>query len=355
MKHCPLLLLALLIASCAPPYSPELNTSAALADQMALIGTIGPVSSPDGSATTAIKLLPAKPTASTTSLTQMKLTSGFLVSESSGREKLSWVLEDSGGNVQRSDSNGGFDLTGADPNYPFYDYNVLTTTTTANMVVYNLGSLVPSTTYQAFTADLGNAQFLNQVPTTLFQSFFGTQIVYGGQVFPLPGSDQFNFLLSNGGILEEDTATFTSPLFSGSTLQNPSVPALPGLGSRVLYYQNAALGLSYASYNTGGQWVCYQWNASPTSLSLLAGVTRRIDAVLTDGDLISTHDGTLTIYDSNGVKVHSVPLAGMQFCYEAYVGGTPYVFFSLTLSFPHESWAFRAYAIPTSSLRGLEG
>ena len=360
MKKCFLttFALALALAGCAPPYSPELNTSAGLAAQMTLLGTMGPVSSPDGNETTAMKLLPAKPTAATTSLSQLKLTSGFLVSESPGRQHLSWLIQDSDGSVKRTDSNTSFSLAGADPNYPPFEYDVITTTAVATMLVYNLGPQAGTTTYQTFTADLGNPQFLNLQPPTTFLSFFGTQTVLGGQVLPLPGSDQFDFLLNSAGTLLEYTATFASPIFSSSTPVNPSVPALPGLGYRALYYQNGlsgALAFSYASYFTGGQWVCYRWNSSPTSQVLLPAVTRRIDAVLTNGDLISTQDGTLTIYDMNGVKMSSVPLAGMQFCYEAYVGATPYVFFSLSLGFPHESWALRAFAIPTSDLRGLKG
>ena len=357
MKLILLLSISLAIVSCAPPYSAELNTSAGLAKQMTLLGTLGPVKSPDGDSTTAIMLLPPKPTAATTSLDQLSLVSGFLVSKSPGQESLSWAIQGSDGSVQTTNSNGGFSLAGADPNYPYFAYNVITTTTTANMLVYLIGAPTGNG-YQAFTADLANAQFLSPPSLTTFLSYFGTQTVLGAQVFPLSGSDQFNFFLNNAGTLQEDTATFASPNFNPYTTATPPGLALPGLGYRALYYQNGQSGaasLSYASYYTAGRWVCYQWNTSPTSQTQLTGVTNRIDALLSNGDLISTQDGTLTIYDSNGSEVNSVDLRGMQFCYEAYVGTRPYVFFSLSLSFPHQSWAFRAYAIPTSQLRGLKG
>ena len=364
MKYRALFFLALGIAGCAPPYSPELNTSAGLADQMTLLGTIGPVSSPDGSSTTAMKLLPVKPTAATTSLSQLKLTSGFLVSESPGRQKLSWVIQDSDGSVKRTDSNGGsFPLTGADPNYPLYQYEQIANNP-GDILVFTLDPAFTNITVQLYRITLPNGPF--QVPSGLpaqnMSDFAFSKHVFGVQVFPLLGADRFGFLFDNGAPLDGDGTTSFSgagTIFAttGQATVNTNIQ-FPGTQKRALFACNGQTGSSYRGYASSfsaGQWACYRWDTTITPAALLAGVTRRIDAVLTDGDLVSTQDGTLTIYDSNGVKVNSVPLAGMQFCYEAYVGGTPYVFFSLSLSFPHESWALRAYAIPTSALRGLKG
>jgi hypothetical protein len=183
---------------------------------------------------------------------------------------------------------------------------------------------------------------------------FPGNTVLATQVFPLSAApyDRFNFLTPFGTLYAEGNATFALPVFSGGATTTSNIPL--GAGFRALYYQGPLGAPSYASYFTSGSWVCYQWTtlASPTRLT---SVTRRIDAVLTDGDLISTQDGTLTVYDLNGTELNSVPLGGMQFCYEAYVGSTPYVFFSLSMGFAHQAWAFRVYAIPTAALRGLKG
>jgi hypothetical protein len=138
---------------------------------------------------------------------------------------------------------------------------------------------------------------------------------------------------------------------STTAVVNPglTVPTL-----RALYYRNSSGSLSYASYFQGGQWICRQWTPS-TSPVVLAGVTHRIDAVLTSGDLLSTEGGILRLYDQNGSQVVSVSLGGLLFCYETYIGSTPYVFFSLAIDLGRGHWAFRAYAIPTSSMRGLGG
>ena len=187
---------------------------------------------------------------------------------------------------------------------------------------------------------------------------YGGRAVLAAQVFPLSAApyDRFSFLLDPIATpYGEGAPTFALPAFAGGIPTTSNVPLL-GAGSRALYYQGPLGSPSYASYFTAGNWVCFQWTAATSSTpTRLTGVTSRIDAVLTDGDLISTQDGTLTVYDLNGTRLNSVPLGGMQFCYEAYVGATPYVFFSLSLEFSHQSWAFRVYAIPTSRLRSLKG
>jgi len=356
MKPFSLLLLSLAIVACAPPYSAELNSAAPLADQMTLLGTLGPVKSPDGSSTTAIKFLPIKPAVTTTSLGALNVETGFLVSQSPGHESLCFAYQESGGNVRISDFRQGFSLVGADPHYPLYEYDVLASTaTTANILVFYLGD--PTTpgdnTFQYLTATLPNGPFQSTLGPTFMDAIFGSTFVIAAQVFPQPAAaDTFNFLVFNGTIYQEGTTTFSG---SGFALTTPgSTVPLSGAGSRVLYY--LATGVSSASYYTGGKWVCYQWTpptiSSPT---LLTGVTHRIDAVLTNGDLLSTEEGTLRIYDSSGSEKLSVGMGALQFCYEAYIGTTPYVFFSLSLPFRNENWAFRVYAIKTKDLLKVTG
>jgi len=329
---------------------------------MTLLGTIGPVNSPDGNSTTAIKFLPIKPTAATTNLSQLNTGSGFLVSEVPGSETLRFAFQDSSGNVQTTNSVGNFSLAGADPDYPLYEYDVIETTTTANILVFS----PQNNTFQCFEATLPNGSFQAVTsPPSLLTGLFGGIAVVAAQVFPLyfplsSAADRFNFLLPVAGTQTymEGTESFSLPNFLTASTSTTSI-SLPGGGPRALYYQGPLGAPSYASYFTAGNWVCKQWlpTISPIvpTVTPLTGVTRRIDAVLTNGDLISTQGGTLTIYDLNGSELNSVPLGGMQFCYEAYIGTTPYVFFSLSMGFPHQSWAFRIYAIPTSALQGLKG
>jgi hypothetical protein len=360
VKLCALSFLVLAIAACAPPYSAELNTSAGLASQMNLLADFGPVNSPDGDATTAIKFLPTKPTVAT--INALSLQSGFLVSESPGYESLRFAFQDPSGNVQTTGGVGSFSLAGADPNYPLYQYAVLTPilTTVADILVLKMDPAT-ATTADLYRATLTNNAFskLTPPPTENLLDLWGRPVV-GFQLFPLPGADRFGFLFDNGSPLDGDgtanlngsATVFDTPVAGNTNIQ------FPGTQKRALFYNNGQTGSlyrSYASYYNAGQWACCWWKASGIAAATpLPGVTHRIDALLTSGDLLSTEDATLRMYDPDGLEVLSVGLRALQFCYEAYVGSTPYVFFSLTMGFPHNNWVFRTYAVPTSALRGLK-
>jgi hypothetical protein len=352
MKPYSLLILSLAIVSCAPPYSAELNSSAGLARQMTLLGTFGPIKSPDGNETTEMKFLPLKPTSATTSIDSLGVGSGFLVSRSTGRESLCFAFQESGGNIRIADFRQGFSLAGADPNFPMNEYDVIETTTTANIVAFHLDGTASGGTYQLLTADLAAGTF-TPAGQILLNSVYGSQTAAGVQCLPLVAApyDRFNFLFTSGSSWSEIDASLSGSSFgTGAIYRTATLPA--GI-NRMLYYRSADNVWSYFGYNSGGNWIWSRTDGSSTFP--LNGVTHRIDAVLSNGDLISTEDATLRIYDSGGAEKLSVGLGALQFCYEAYVGTTPYVFFSLSLDFPREAWAFRAYAIPTAKLRGLEG
>lgn len=364
MKPFSLLLLSLAIVACAPPYNAELNSAAPLADQMTLLGTLGPVKSPDGSSTTAIKFLPIKPTVTTTSLGALNVETGFLVSQSPDHESLCFAYQESGGNVRISDFRQGFSLVGADRNYPLYQYEVVTptTTTSTDILVLKIDPATPAAgTADLYRATLPNGPFTkpSPPPTQQLTTVFGGPPVLGFSVFALPGADRFGFLFDNGSPLDGDgTANFngSTVVFNTPTPGSTNIQ-FPGTQKRALYYNNGQTGTpyrGYASYYDAGNWLCYRWDLTVTPATLLSGVTHRIDALLTNGDLISTEDATLRIYDPGGSEKVSVGLGALQFCYEAYVGLTPYVFFSLTLDFPRDNWAFRVFAIKTSKLRELK-
>ncbi len=180
-------------------------------------------------------------------------------------------------------------------------------------------------------------------------SVFGSATAYGVQMMPQPGAaDTFNFFLSVAGTPQNGPATVS--ITTGFTPGTPTTLA-PTTPMRLLYYMNQAQTTAYASYFVSGAWSCNQ--ITSTSVQPLSGVSNRIDALLTSGQLLSTQDGTLRLYDANGNQLFSKPLNGLQYCYEAYVGSTPYVFFSLPMSMNHGQWVFNVYAIATSSIGDL--
>ncbi len=336
------------LATCAPPYIVELNTAAGLVNRMTLVGTLGIVS-PGSSSANNVRFLPVKPTAS--DLSGVNIRSGFVVTSSSTTQNFQYVSLDSSGKAQTYGGNG-FSSVTSDPNYPVNQFEVTTTTTTANLVALHYGSSGASELYRV---DPSTGSFQTTISEGLSGVFAYPAL--GISVMPMPGApDVFNFLFedSTGTYFGEGYATIDTSFATVFTPQYEDFPPYILPVQRYFYYRNQAGTLSYASSYSGGSWTCYQWAPSTTAV-VLPGATHRIDALLTTGDLLSTEGGTLRLYDSNGNQVLSVSLGGLQYCYEAYVGTTPYVFFSLTMSLREDKYAFNVYAIPTSAMRGLGG
>ncbi len=340
------LLACLAVAACAPVYLADLDKAASLTGHMTGVGTVGPFSLGSGLAN--IRFLPTKTTAS--SIGDVNVQSGFIVYDSGTNENLSFLS----GSGDNSGSNQQFSLAGADANYPLYQYDVTNTINNqASVMVFHWDPTTPGNdTFQQFVATLPSGGMTSFASTSLNGLFAGVSLI-GGSILPAqpPSYDSFAVLgvsagqfgtASNGAGGTLSAIGFTSVTFT------PPIPT-----TRSMYYLSADNKLCYASFYSSG-WQCLQWQniAAPTA-TLLPGVSNRIDAVLTSGDLLSTQDGTLRLYDSTGSQVFSKPLNGLQFCYEAYIGSTACVFFSLPISLQHNQWVFSVYAIPTLSMRDL--
>jgi hypothetical protein len=84
----------------------------------------------------------------------------------------------------------------------------------------------------------------------------------------------------------------------------------------------------------------------------IAGITCRIDALLTTGELLSTQDGEGSLFDPQGNLLTRFPLGALRFSMEAYVNGTATVF--LSRSFVTDgSLSLELYSIPSSRLKSL--
>jgi hypothetical protein len=238
---------------------------------------------------------------------------------------------------------------------------VAATTATANLVVYTLNPTTPaSNTADLLTANPSSGSLVvSSGPQTLTTVTLNVLHVVGAQTTPSPNgaADTFHWL-DHDPVTLANFAELPDTLSGGATvftvlgtapITGPLVPSQ----NRYLYYTNASF--SYASSFSGGQWVCYQWPPLPSTPVILPGVTHRIDGLLTSGDLLSTESGTLRLYSAAGSQLYEVPLNGLQFCYEAYIGSTPYVFFSLPMQVSHGNWLINVYAVPTSSMRSLGG
>jgi hypothetical protein len=354
MRRCWPLLAVLAIAGCAPAYFGELNSAAAVTGQMTYVGAVGPFNDGSNLSSGDRRFLPTKPTSALT------VQSGFVLTTQGGSTNVSFLyLDTTAGTI--SDTGGySFPLAGADPGYPLYDFvePATATTTVADLLVLKLSPTDPTTsqaTLLSATLPTGpmatvGPQFLNAV--------FGSDLILGVQVSPSQAPpDTLNFLVgtASGSAADATSTLGGAPPAVFTTQAAPSVlpVTLPGGVNRFFYGRNQAASVSYASYFSGGAWHCIQWTSTTNTPVPLGGVTNRLDAVLSTGDLLSTEGGALRLYDPNGTLLLNKPIGSLQFCYETYVGSIPYVFFSLTVRNQHGSWWFHTWAIPTADMRGL--
>jgi hypothetical protein len=338
------LLACLAVAGCAPVYLADLDKAASLTNHMTMVGTVGPFSIGSGIAN--LRFLPTKTTA--TSIGGVSVQSGFIVYDSGVNENLLFAS----GPGQTSNNNAPMPLSGADPNYPLYQYDVTNTINNQpSVMVFHWDPTTPANdTYQQFVASLSNGGMSPLAMAASLSGVFSGISIIGGSILPAqpPSYDSFAVL--------GPSAFGTGVNGSGGSLTSLGLTSfvLSGPTTRSLYYFNVATGTSFASFYSVGQWTCLQVFSSG-SYATMSGIPHRVDAVLSSGDLLSTEGGTLRLYDPNGAgtEVLSVPLSGLQFCYETYVGKDLYVFFSLPVSLQHNQWVFNVYVLPSSAMRGL--
>ncbi|MGO9410881.1 MAG: hypothetical protein ACLQCB_09025 [Spirochaetia bacterium] len=344
------LLVLFAVTGCAPAFLADLNKPAGLTGHMTMVGTVGAVNI--DTSETNLRFYPTKPIGA--SIGDVNIQSGFLVSDKGNTEFLRFAYSTGSGAASTSGSQPmPNSLAGTDPNYPYYEYDVVTTTSTANLVVLN----VATSQYWYFAVPLPNGS----LPNTLTAQVLSYP-PDGVQMMPQAGAAEiFNVFDYQASYYTNAVDTMSSTTGAFTNVTNLSFLNLSlgpegssaGAFVRVMYFMNLAQTIGYWSYPYNGEWSCYQFTTGSSTAQTLPGVANRIDAVLTTGDLLSTQDGTLRLYDSTGSQQFSKPLNGLQFCYEEYIGSTPYVFFSLPLSLQHNDWAFNVYAIPTSSMRDL--
>jgi hypothetical protein len=192
---------------------------------------------------------------------------------------------------------------------------------------------------------------------TAANTIFPGAIILGACDLPPPPAtqDTFGFVGAIGGNLNTATATLdgSATAFPTGGVMTASTAFAPIVGR---YAYKSSSNTSYISEHNGSAWTVQQW-VGAGGATVMGGVTHRIDGILSTGELVSTEGDVLRLYDTagSGTELYAIPLNGLQYCYEAYVGTTPYVFFSLSLGLSRGWWAFTVYAVPTASMRDLNG
>ncbi len=378
MDHVKKLLLpivaALACVSCAPPpFNLELSMSALTARSLTMEGTVGPIDKMGGpTQVTDAVFLPEKGTTS-----GLDLQNGFvLYTTPQGDRQLAFVSWDAAkGTDVKMDSE--VSLGPASPG-PYADNLLLMLKGAPHFIgMFSFSSSFPST--NSFFANQANP-VTGQFPAALLvpQDLGGLAMTITGMTGDViaaslsPQSDpviDYTYWLFKAGavdqFMEMQSFTNASGVWAPTVLSpRPGPPYTLGPGmpaglTRVLYYYDPAPSRtpqrSFLSWydEANARWRCWTWwGVSPWQGKELTGVSHRVDALLTTGELFSTEGDVGRLYDRDGALAATFPLTGLRFVGEYYVDGTPRVLFSQLLFYDGRPW-FNVYSIPTAGMSAL--
>jgi hypothetical protein len=141
------------------------------------------------------------------------------------------------------------------------------------------------------------------------------------------------------------------------------LPSLPTPGSGAFYYHRPVN--PYTSYLSSfdaskGTYKNYVWDDTHTAHQL-TGMSRRIDALLTSGELLSFTSGICYVYNGSGSRKYAFPMGNLRFCFEKYdlATGKYRLYFSLVYWIygyrdSEDKLYINVYSIPTASLESLD-
>ncbi len=358
-----------LMTACQPPFDTGMGQAMRLIRNMTLETRVGPFSMSERTPNLAdgAVFLPFR------AGTDIVRTSGLIriQDEYNCRIWHVWGVQDGAQTVYSgfgSDSLGTIPLTGNTPAYP-----EVMTHCVASGTIYLSFQFAPLNALGLLfqvnsTGGIPSIAAIGTYPQTTFLpgSFLGmylNPLVLGGH-FPSEGTgtaDHAYFLVAgnpdgSAGYWEMESQLTPGALnvFSITTSGVP-LPFLAGppAAQRCMYFHDPAAKRSFASALVGGSWQCWTWNTDPVSAPVqLAGVTRRVDALLSTGELFSVQDGTGTVYGPDGTQRTSFPLGCLQFLGETDVSGAKAALFHLVIA-DNDAATFYIYSLPSARLAEL--
>ena len=242
-------------------------------------------------------------------------------------------------------------------------------------VGFTFNDVMPSaSTYVFATGDTVlntfNATAPVQLSSMLLVIFPFTTQVIGLSIYPDPSStfDWVYVLVqqqaSPASFMEGRMQLSTTGFATGGSLRPGPYDISPfaaTAANRVLYYYDPvpAVPRSYVSVWSSpmapGAWSTWVWTDSLPTYSRLSGISHRIDALLTTGELFSTEGNVGRVYDPTtptGTLEAEFPLGDLRFVGEVYVAGVPTMLFSHAVWF-NKQVSFDVYSLPTSQLKSL--
>jgi hypothetical protein len=362
-----LMLLVLLALSCSPPpFNLGITQAAITASRMTLVGEVGPIQNigTDQGNSTLVFYPEKDPVAGFT------LQAGFVSWASQGSsQQIAFVVSDGSGCrvVAGSQGLGPNDLA---PPFPGFIIQSLKNGHTGVAFSWD-GAMASSFKYVQMTGDPAGNTFTLPAWTDLsgFLSGFitGSPYIRDASISPSPnpGYDYAYMLVRDVGTAPNpfqemrfhlSQTGLTVPVALRSA-ELDLVGAIPTLPRHALYYYDPATTMGFANWydSPSSSWMCWKWyESSPgvPSATQLPGITHRIDALLSTGELFSTEGDVGRLYDQNGNQLAQFTLTGLAFVEETYGGGVAQMIFSQALWY-NRNLHFNVYSIPTTKLKSL--
>lgn len=381
-KILPLLALAVVCVSCDAPFDLSLSRAAAVLPKMTHQGTVGPFSEFGGDEQEMeFSFLPEKESTAA----GIDFQNGFLVARTQSRTVLSYATN-YWGDYQLF-GRWSLDYINPAPRYEPYLFEPLRFPTLPDspVGVFGLDPAAPgNSSFRIMAADVSTGSldvWLDwQNLRDGYINFIGPAPLYdadviGFGIYPTPSAIAFDttywlIRMRSTGMLREvamnlDGVNLSTKNDTKAGSLEFDIPDL-ALETRCNYFfdpdpvRGPSLDQmkSYVSwYDAATGWKCVSWKGLATVESaILPGITRRIDALLTTGRLLSTQDGIGRLYDSNGNEIAAFPLGGLRFVGERYVNGVPLVLFSLSRIVSEDysrSLYVDLYSITAADMEGL--
>jgi len=353
-------ILLLLLLSCAPPFDLGYSSAAVIIGSMTRESRPGPLTNYSKEIYSSSPVFYPEKTA-----TGVDATRGFyLTTDIGGSVAFLGFAQPNGLGGYTSFSSAIGILYHQDTHFPVF--TAATVKTGDNVAVIGMDSLSPSNDTIAVMSAAGlqasppSVTYSNKFTT--FVGFGSPPWALGASVFPSAGPSDFIYFLmrdtATGQYHDAQASIDATGILASSFVDlfgAQSFDFIPAGTTRVMYYHDPTSGASYASFWSGGQWQCWKWwlTGGVFERTLLTGMSARIDALLTTGELFSTQDGIGRVYDSNGNQLTSFPLGNLSFAFEEYVNGAARVFFSLPIVQDQSRISFAVYSIATNKLHSL--
>jgi hypothetical protein len=176
----------------------------------------------------------------------------------------------------------------------------------------------------------------------------------------------YNAVTNQGALFEGTPGTpgnFREHLFvaDGNAFNHTSsrgdIP-LPLAGGSGFYQHDPASGRSVLSAGSFLGYATWTWQFGPPYAPTLLPIGKRIDVLLSTGELYHRGNGKDIVYSWQGKEKYEFAVGSLRFVEERLVGAVPTLVYTLVLRQPEkddeDSLLIRVYTIPTADLDELE-